>query len=160
MEFWHSKWGSQRKLGLDKASRDALADVCRQRWPSGTAKLAAREWGLTVDEARGVVAGRCSFTTYDKVVKRPGGFLVGLRVLEAVTGQSVAHFFSEQLQLAAKANQNAEQNDHLARTAWGRLADAADHCGNDREGAAPVGETRRGFRALGVAQARRLGGGQ
>lgn len=149
MEFWHSKWACQRKLALDRASRDALAELCRTRWPSGTAKLAAREWDLTVDEARGVVAGRCSFTTYDKIIKRPGGFLVGLRVLEIVTGQNVAQFFHQQVQQAAKAAEHAQEHERLAQAAYRRLeSPSADHSEDRREG--------RSFGAMGAETARRV----
>jgi CubicO group peptidase (beta-lactamase class C family) len=115
--------------------------------------MAAREWDLTVDEARGVVAGRCSFSTYDKIIKRPGGFLVGLHVLEAVTGQSVAHFFQEQLQHAAEANRHAMEQARLARSAYGRLAMASDRSGDDGDGPAPTREAGRGARTVGAQKA-------
>lgn len=150
LEYWHPKWGKQRKLALDKASREALADLCRQRWPAGAAKLAAREWNLTVDEARGVVAGRCSFTTYDKIIKGPGGFLVGLHVLETVTGQCVAQFFQTQLQQAAKAAQHAQEHERLAQAAYRALETRSVAPREDRRAGQGSGE-------VGVDQTGRLG---
>lgn len=94
MEIPHIKWEKQRKLKLDKGTKDALADYCRNRWPHHTAKYAAREWKLSVDEARGVVAGRASQTTIDKIYKR-GGLRLALLILEEVTGESIARIISE-----------------------------------------------------------------
>lgn len=94
VDFSRNKWAEQRSFRLDRGSADALADLCRHRWPSNTAKYAAREWGLSLDEARGVVAGRASKTTIDKIYKR-GGPPVFLAVLEEVWGQSIARYFIE-----------------------------------------------------------------
>jgi hypothetical protein len=94
MEIRCTKWVGQRKLKLDKGTRDALADYCRDRWPHHTAKMAAREFGLSVDEARGVVDARTSFRTYDKI-KKAGGWPVIFAVEAAVIGQGVDQFLSE-----------------------------------------------------------------
>jgi hypothetical protein len=93
MEIRRTKWAVQRKLGLDKGTRDALADYCRERWPHHTAKMAAREWDLTVDEARGVRDGRSSLTTYDKI-KKAGGWPVIFAVEAMVIGQGADQFLA------------------------------------------------------------------
>lgn len=93
MEVRHIKRAAQRTLPLDKATRDSLADYCRDRWPTHTAKLAARTWDLSVDEARGVVVGRSSFTTYDKI-KKAGGWPVILSVEAAVVGHGVDQYLA------------------------------------------------------------------
>lgn len=84
----------QRRLKLDKSFRDAVADLWRHRWPTNTAKNAARAYGLTLDRAREGVAGRASLTTIEQVIKS-GGIGEGLALIEAVTGQSVSHYFAE-----------------------------------------------------------------
>lgn len=93
LEIPHTKRFSQCILKLDKATRDALADYCRHRWPHHTAKLAAREWDLTVDEARGVVAAKSSLNTYDKI-KKAGGWPVILAVEAAVVGHGLDQFLA------------------------------------------------------------------
>lgn len=103
----YTKGFSQRTLRLDKGTRDALADYCRHRWPHHTAKMAAREWDLTVDEARGVVAARSSLTTYDKI-KKAGGWPVILWVEAAVVGHGIDQF------LARTGASNEENGEHLA----------------------------------------------
>ena len=88
-----NKRAGQLNLGLDKATRDALADYCRRRWPTNTAKMAAREWDLTVDEGRGVVAARASQATIDRIWKHPnGGWSVILPVLARVVGHGAEAF--------------------------------------------------------------------
>lgn len=94
VEIRHTKRESQRNLGLDKGTRDALRDYCCHRWPHHTAKLAAREWSLSVDEARGVVAARSSLTTYDKI-KKAGGWPVIFAVEAMVIGQGADQFLLE-----------------------------------------------------------------
>jgi hypothetical protein len=78
-------------------------------------------------------------------------------VLEAVTGQSVAHFFQEQLQHAAEANRHAMEQARLARSAYGRLAMASDRSGDDGDGPAPAREAGRGAGTVGSPQTRSVG---
>jgi 60 kDa SS-A/Ro ribonucleoprotein len=47
MEIRRNKLPVQRRLALDTNTRDALAELCRERWPSNTAKLAAIGGGGT-----------------------------------------------------------------------------------------------------------------
>jgi hypothetical protein len=97
LEIRHNERDGQHTLGLDMGVRDALATYCRLRWPTGTAKLIAREWGLSLDEARGIVAGNASLATIDKIWKhRNGGWSVAFEVIGAVTGQSVADYLKTQ----------------------------------------------------------------
>jgi hypothetical protein len=94
MEIRRNYSASQRNLRLDKGIRDAVADLLRQRWPSGTAKMAAREFRLSVDRAREAVQGRASLTTVEQIIKQ-GGPPVALPIIEAVWGGSLAHYFAE-----------------------------------------------------------------
>lgn len=94
MEILHINAPNQRRLRLDKGLSDALADYTRNRWPAGTAKAAATEWKLTLDEARHMVAGRASKTTIEKIFKR-GGLLVALPIIEEVAGQTVSQLIRE-----------------------------------------------------------------
>lgn len=94
MEIPSIKWARQRTFGLDKGLREAVADILRQRWPSGTAKHAARAFDLTVDRAREAVAGRASLTTVEQIIKE-GGPPVALPLIEAVWGDSLSRYFAE-----------------------------------------------------------------
>lgn len=128
VDISHNERSGRRSLGLDRASRDALAVYARESWPTNTAKHAAREWDLSLDEARGVVAGRASQSTIDKVYKHPnGGWRVVLPVLGSVIGHGVDAFFREQMRLAAKEAERAHEHEQLAQAAYRRLAhDIAD----------------------------------
>jgi hypothetical protein len=71
-----------------RQSRDALANYCEARWPVGRRKAVEREWGLSADEARGVIEATASAATIDKVW-RAGGWAVALPVLSSVIGCSL-----------------------------------------------------------------------
>lgn len=118
VEIPRKKREFQRKLGLDKGFADALRDYAVRRWPAGTAKLAAREWDLSVDEGRALVAGKASKTTVEKCVKR-AGLLVGILLLEEVTGERLADFYRE------KRSEHAEHAQRLAALVGDRGAMAA-----------------------------------
>lgn len=94
VEIPGNKFEIQRKLGLDKGFRDVLAEYLIRRWPSGTAKHAAREFDLSLARAREAVAGRVSLTTLERIFKR-GGFSVALPIVADVIGQSLARYFRE-----------------------------------------------------------------
>lgn len=99
MEIRIPKRESQHIGCVDKPTRDALAAHVRHRWPVHSAKCAAREWGLSLDEARGVVAGRTSLATLDRIFKHPnGGWAVILPVMGSVVGHSVEDFFNSETQ--------------------------------------------------------------
>ena len=74
-----------------RQSRDALANYCAARWPVGRRKAVEREWGLSPDEARGVIEATASAATIDKVWKA-GGWAVALPVLSSVIGCSLENF--------------------------------------------------------------------
>ena len=85
---------SSRNSRVDKGIRDVVAELLRQRWPTGTAKEAARAFDLTVDRAREAVQGRASLTTVEQII-REGGPPVALPIIEAVWGGSLGHYFAE-----------------------------------------------------------------
>ena len=149
VDISHNERAGQRSLGLDRATRDSVATFCRAEWPTNTAKHAAREWDLSLDEARGAVAGRASQATIDKIFKHPnGGWRVVLPVLGAVIGHGVDAFFRQQMLQAAKAAAHAQEHERLAQAAYRRLANDAPPARQDRrkgQGAGAVGanETRR-----------------
>lgn len=150
VDISHNERAGQRSLGLDRASRDALATFCRAEWPTNAAKNAAREWDLSLDEARGVVAGRASQATVDKIYKHPnGGWRVVLPVLGSVIGHGVDAFFRQQMIQAAKAAAHAQEHERLAQAAYRRLEARSADPGEDR-GQGP------GAGALGAEEARRL----
>lgn len=94
MEIPSNKRQSQRTLELDKGFRDVLADYLTRRWPTGTAKHAAREFDLSLARSREAVAGRVSLTTLERIFKR-GGFAVALPIVADVIGHSLARYFRE-----------------------------------------------------------------
>lgn len=97
MEIRYNERDGRHSLGLDRQTRDALAAYCRLIWPTGTAKEAARHFDLTLDEARGLIAGRASQTTVDRVWKSSkGGWRVALAVLGAVIGQTIDQYIESE----------------------------------------------------------------
>jgi hypothetical protein len=154
VEIRTQKWGNQHTLGLDRATSDALATYCRLRWPSNTAKHAAREWELSLDEARGIVGGRASRGTLDKVWKHPrGGWSVVFPVLGAVIGQTAETFLQqEQANHAALARRHAT----LVRDFRALRPDAAGHDGE--LATAPAPDRRVVVRRLGQGRNRRAEG--
>lgn len=128
VEIRHNKWPAQRKLALDTGTRDAMADYWRLRWPSNTAKLGAREFGLTLDQGRSVVAGKASLTTIDQIEKA-GGWPVIFAVKALVIGQGADQFLSE---LKATHHDQAERLAALTGDHWPLRpsgTDAADRVG-------------------------------
>ena len=111
MEIRHNKREIQLNFGLDRATRDALATYVRLRWPTNTAKMTAREFDLTLDEGRGIVAGKPSLSTIDKIWKR-GGWEVLLPVMGAVIGQNAEDFLREQRKASLE---NARRTAGLCR---------------------------------------------
>jgi hypothetical protein len=78
-----------------RQSRDALANSCGARWPVGRRKAVEREWGLSPDEARGVIEATASAATIDKVWKA-GGWAVALPVLSSVIGCSLESHINQE----------------------------------------------------------------
>lgn len=152
VDILHNERAGQRSLGLDRATRDALAEYSRTLWPTNSAKNAAREWDLSLDEARGVVAGRASQATIDKIFKHPnGGWRIVLPVLGAVIGHGVDSFFREQMRHAAREAERAREHEQLAQAAYRRLAPLPADAGED-------GRTRGGSGEVGAQAPRRVGG--
>lgn len=101
-------------LSLDRATRDALATYARLRFPTGTAKHVAAEWGLTLDEARGLILGRTSLATLDRIWKHPkGGWSVLIPVMGAVVGETVDVFIEKERE---RHEQQAARLGALARS--------------------------------------------
>lgn len=121
VEIRHTKWESQRNLGLAKGLRDSVADHLRRRWPTNTAKNAARTYSLTLDRAREAAAGRASLTTLETIFK-VGGWPVAVAILADVIGYSIAHYFAD---IRKRHNE-----------AGNRLATLFGFAGLDRDGAA------------------------
>lgn len=90
-------------LQLDRATRDALAVWAEQTYPAqGRRKAIARQFDLSLDEARALIEGKASAAVLDKIWKHPnGGWRVALPVLGAVIGQSAdAFILNEKKRLA------------------------------------------------------------
>jgi hypothetical protein len=96
-----------------RQSRDALANYCEARWPVGRRKAVEREWGLSPDEARGVIEATASAATIDKVW-RAGGWAVALPVLSSVIGCSLeTHIQQERRKQLETANRTGALVRHL-----------------------------------------------
>lgn len=97
VEIRHNLAAQQSTLPLDRRTRDAVAEYCRARWPSGTAKQAAREWDLTVDQGKGLVAGRCSWDTFDAITfHKRGGWPVVISIYGIALDQTAEQFLLHQ----------------------------------------------------------------
>lgn len=103
----------QPELRLDKCFGVALRDYCKRRWPHHTAKYAAREFDLSLEEGRGLAKASPSKRTIEKVFKR-GGLAVALPIIEEVTGESLSGF------LRALGRQH-EKNDQRVRALLGDI---------------------------------------
>lgn len=100
-------------LGLDRATRDALAIYVQQTFPAnGRRKAVAREWNLTTDEARCVIEGRASAATLDRIWKHPnGGWRVLLPVMGAVIGQTADAFIIREKERLANERRSFEERE-------------------------------------------------
>jgi hypothetical protein len=147
VEIPNIKWESQRTLKLDKGFREVVADYLRRRWPSHTAKNAARTFDLSMDRAREAVAGRVSLTTLEQIFKR-GGFSVALPILADVIGQSLARYFRE-LRTA-----HDEQGEHIAALVGDLRPLGADPAARDTDAARALAGGRG---AVGDRSARKRG---
>ena len=85
-----------RNRRLASTVEEALDRFCRATWPIKPAVMAAREWGLTRDEAREVLRGRASRAVINKIARhRAGGLDVMIPLFEQVCGQTLAEFNAE-----------------------------------------------------------------
>lgn len=88
---------SRPEFSVDKSVRDALADFFRRQYPANGTKLMARDFGLSLDEAKGVLAGRASLNTLNQILKsKNGGWPVLLPVMGAVIGETADQFIEKQ----------------------------------------------------------------
>ena len=106
MEILGRDGGNSPILPLLRQSRDALARYCEARWPVGRRKAVERAWGLSPDEARGVIEATASAATIDKVWKA-GGWAVALPVLSSVIGCSVEDFIHSERRKQLETARNA-----------------------------------------------------
>jgi hypothetical protein len=125
MEIRHNKTASGPSLGLDMGLREALATYVKLRWPTATAKMAAREWDLTLDEGKGLVNGRTSLATLERIIKhRNGGWDIAFAVVGAVAHETAEDF------LASRRKQHVE----LARRHSSLVRDIRAGGHTDRDG--------------------------
>ena len=76
MDFRTQNGDFDPRFPVDKTIRDALADHCRRLYPANSVKLLAREYGLSLDEAKGVLAGRARHVAVVEIARgdlRQGG---------------------------------------------------------------------------------------
>lgn len=92
-------------------TKNALAKIVRNRWPSMTIEHVRSIWELTEGEARGVVYAQASQRTVDKILKHPrGGWRIGLEVLEETIGHGLAHFINNEKARLAEEQRQAEED--------------------------------------------------
>lgn len=139
MESPRIKRDTQRRIELDKGLRDGLADLCRRRWPTGTAKSAARAFDLTLDQGRSVVAGKASLITLEQVIKK-GGWQIVFPLFAEVIGLSAEQYIIG----ARKANAEYDQRlASLVSNMW-PVAASADPASADLDNR--EGQQRRSYR--------------
>lgn len=146
-------------LPFSRDLREALGVYARRKWPLNTSVHAAKAWGVPKTTVANVLKGHASDATVTAII-RAGGWELALPVIGAVIGHPVDQFFRAQIKSAAREAERAEHHEQLAAAAYRRLAGGADGPSAAGDGAAPGGETRRSFGAVGADKARRVGGGQ
>lgn len=100
---------SRPKLSVDKSIRDVLTDHFRRLYPANGTKLLAKEFGLSLDEAKGVLAGRASLNSLNQIIRsKNGGWSVLLPVMTAVIGESLDQHISKQRQDDAEQDQRRD----------------------------------------------------
>ncbi len=110
LEIRRTEAATSPLFGDSLVLRDALGSYMRLRWPANTAKLAAKEWDLSLDEARGAMLGRTSVQTIDKIFKA-GGWAVVLPVMGAVLGHGVDDFIAQERKRLRDARRDYETQD-------------------------------------------------
>jgi len=60
-------------FSVDKTIRDALAEHFRREYPANATKTLSRDLGLSIDEARAVLEGRCSLNSLNQILKHKNG---------------------------------------------------------------------------------------
>lgn len=102
MSIHRHKVETPRIPGLDRGLREAAATLLRTRWPTNTAKQAARAYGLSLDQAKEAARGRASLGAIERIMQA-GDMSDALHIVEAVRGQSIANHFRE-MRAAHEAN--------------------------------------------------------
>lgn len=101
-----------RKSDIDFGLENALAAHVRRRWPTNTLDNIAREWGLTVGEARGVLYAQASRPTLNKIIRhRRGGWKLWVELIGAVTGVSFDQFLEQERARLRHERERAEDMD-------------------------------------------------
>lgn len=111
--------------------REAFAEVARRRCGGdvGTQGRVMREWALSADEAKGLIQGKTSIRTMEKVLQhKNGGWRVGVTVLAIVTGNRLADYFaSEKQRLNHEIEQRRRQAELLEESETFLHAADGDH---------------------------------
>lgn len=79
--------------------REAVAEVMRQRYRRevNVQGCIVRDFGLTVDAAKGLLKGQTSIRTIEAVLQhRNGGWQFGLAVLSIVIGRRIVDYFASE----------------------------------------------------------------
>lgn len=84
----------QRKFAFDKGLKDAVGDYLRRRFPSNTAKMSAKAFSLSVDQARAAVGNNPSLATIERIFKK-GGWPAVVSIMADVLGTSITQYLIE-----------------------------------------------------------------
>lgn len=116
--------------------REAFAEIARRRCGGdiGTLGRVMREWGLSADQARGLIEGKTSIRTMEMVLQhKNGGWRVGVSVLAIVTGRRLTDYFaSERHRLNHEVEQRRRQAVLLEEFENFAHSAAGDHSGPHR----------------------------
>ena len=126
-----------RRSGL----REAFAAVMRRRYRNevNVQGCIVRDFGLTVDAAKGLLKEQTSIRTIEAVLQhKNGGWRIGMAVLSIVIGRRIADFIaSEKDRLDHEAEQRRRRADELREAEGflvsldvGALRSAGDHLGS------------------------------
>lgn len=94
--------------------REAFAETMRNRYRNevNVQGMVCRDFGLSVDAAKGLLQGRTSIRTMEDVLQhKNGGWKVGLAVLSRVINHKIADYFASEKQ---RLNHEAEQRRRQA----------------------------------------------
>lgn len=158
MEILGRDGASCPTLGLSRATRDALAEYTRLRWPTGRRKAIEREWDLSPDQARGVMEATASASTIDAIWMHPrGGWAVLLPVLGAVVGKPLHEHLRAEIAVVARQQQELEAHAQLAEVAHRRLSfPRSFRIGEGRSGTPDDRDGRGSAGGVGAEEDRRL----
>lgn len=125
MEIRDYEREKQPLFGLDMSIGAAVGAYCKARWPTHTAKNAAREWGedrrkgiegLSLDEARGVVSGKPSMRSFNTIWRHPnGGLRFVVAIAQAVTNETITDIINQELEAIADERARIEDQESLLR---------------------------------------------